>query len=81
MAGRGDTAIAALAMAAAGLVIAAPVLGRLGLPGPADAAMAGAALCGLGAFARAALDTLRAARRAEGGASAGGARDPQGGDS
>ena len=64
-AARGEAAIALLASGAAALVLAAPVLGRLGLPAPADLAMAGAALCGVAAFAVAARDTWRALRRSE----------------
>jgi hypothetical protein len=64
---RAETTIAVLAMAAAGLVIAAPMLGRLGLPHLADLAMASAALCGLAAFAAAGLHTFHAARRGGGG--------------
>ena len=61
---RTETAIAALALAAAGLVLGAPRLGRLGLPGLADLAMASAAACGLAAFAAAADHSVRAVRRA-----------------
>lgn len=63
MSDRSEAAIALLALGAAGFVLGAPVLGRLGLPRLADLAMASAALCGLAAFAAAALDTLGAARR------------------
>jgi hypothetical protein len=68
---RTETAIAVLVMAAAGLVIGAPILGRLGFPHLADVAMASAALCGVGAFAVAGVHTFHAGRR-------GGARDARG---
>jgi hypothetical protein len=50
-------------MAAAGLILVAPVLGRGGAPGWADVVMGLAAGAGVGAFVLAALHTLRAARR------------------
>ena len=52
-----------LVMAAAGSVLAAPVFGRLGAPGIADAFMWLGAGCGVAAFAVAAAVTVRAARR------------------
>jgi hypothetical protein len=60
---RSDALLAALVLLAAALVLAAPVAGRAGHPRAADAAMALAAVCGLGAFVWTALVTLRAARR------------------
>lgn len=63
MADRSETAIVLLVLAAAGAVLAAPVLGRLGAPALADAAMWLAAACGASAFAVAARSTVRAARR------------------
>jgi hypothetical protein len=59
---RTDAAIAVLVMAAVGLVLGAPMLGRRGLPELADLAMLGAAACGVGSFVLAGLHTLRAAR-------------------
>jgi hypothetical protein len=61
--GRSDAGLAALVLLAAALVLAAPVAGGAGHPRAADAAMALAAGCGLGAFGWTALVTLRAARR------------------
>lgn len=52
-----------LVLAAAGSVLVAPVIGRLGAPALADAAMWLAAGCGVGAFAVAGASTFRAARR------------------
>lgn len=52
-----------LVLTAAGFVLAAPVIGRLGAPALADAAMVVAASCGVAAFVLAGLSTLRAARR------------------
>ena len=63
MSDRTEAAIAVLALAAAGLVMGAPLLGRAGMPLVADAAMASAALCGAAAFVLAGIHTLRAARR------------------
>jgi hypothetical protein len=60
---RSDAPLAAIVLCAVGFGLLAPVLGRLGLPRAADAAMALAAVCGVGAFAMAALATVRAARR------------------
>jgi hypothetical protein len=62
VAARSDALLAALVLLAAALVLAAPVAGRAGHPGLADAAMALAAACGLGTFAWTAWITLRAAR-------------------
>lgn len=62
MTDRSDSWIAALALSAAGLVLAAPVLGRIGYEGAADAAMVLAAASGLGSFLIAGRATLRAAR-------------------
>jgi hypothetical protein len=61
---RTETRIVLLVLAAAALVLAAPVVGRAGAPGLADLVMGLAATCGLAAFASAAVHTLRAARRA-----------------
>ena len=79
MTDRTEVALAALSLAAAGLVILAPVLGRAELPRAADAAMASAALCGVGAFALAGVHTLRASRRR--GAAPARPREREGGDS
>lgn len=79
MADRTETAIAVLVMAAAGLVIGAPILGRLGLSHLADLAMASAALCGLGAFAVAGLHTFQAARRRGAGGAQGAAQGDEAG--
>ena len=62
MADRSGFWIALLALFASGLVLAAPVLGRIGHAAVADVAMALAAACGLGAFLLAGRATLRAAR-------------------
>jgi hypothetical protein len=62
VAGRSEASIVFLVLAAAGCVLAAPVIGRLGAPGLADAAMGLAAGCGVGAFGVAAVSTFRAAR-------------------
>jgi hypothetical protein len=72
MSDRTELAIVALVMSAAGLILAAPVLGRSGAPGWADVAMFGAAAAGVGAFGLAGMQTLRAARRSskEGGGGA-----------
>jgi uncharacterized membrane protein YebE (DUF533 family) len=61
---RSGTAIPALVLAASGLVLAAPVLGRNGAESLADAAMVLASCAGVGAFALAALRTWRSARNA-----------------
>ena len=63
MSDRAEIAIAVLSLAAAGLVILAPMLGRAELARAADVAMASAALCGVAAFALAGVHSLRAARR------------------
>ena len=63
MSDRTEIALAALSLAAAGLAMLAPLLGRAELPRAADVAMASAALCGVAAFALAGVHTLRAARR------------------
>jgi hypothetical protein len=78
---RTETAIALLVLAAAGLAIGAPLLGRLDLPRLADAAMAGAALCGLTAFAVAGLHTIHAARRGSTLGTRGSPEEPGGRDS
>jgi hypothetical protein len=61
---RTEGVIVLLVLAAAALVIAAPVVGRSGAPVLADLTMGLAAACGLAAFGVAAAHTLRAARRA-----------------
>jgi hypothetical protein len=58
-----EVAIVLLVLAAAALVLAAPVLGRNGFRGAADIAMALAALAGISAFAVVTVDTLRSSRR------------------
>jgi len=60
---RTEAAVAILALGAAGLVIAAPVLGRAGAPLLANAAMAGAATCGLASFVVVAVHSFRQGRR------------------
>ena len=60
---RSETAIAALVLAAIGLVLLAPLLGRAGAEPWADVAMLSAALAGVAAFLLAARATLRAARQ------------------
>ena len=59
---RTEVVIAALVMAAAGLILLAPLLGRVGLPGWADVVMALASGAGVGAFVLVAVVTCRAAR-------------------
>ena len=59
---RSESWVAALALSAAGFVLGAPVLGRIGHAAAADVAMAVAAACGLGSFVIAGRATLRAAR-------------------
>ena len=59
---RSESWIAALVLAAMGLVLFAPVIGSTGHAGAADVVMVLAAACGLGAFVIAARSTLRAAR-------------------
>jgi uncharacterized protein (DUF2345 family) len=63
-AARADGALVVLVLAAAALVIAAPVAGRAGLPRLADALMLLAAGAGIASFASAAWQTARAARHA-----------------
>lgn len=63
MAGHSELPLVASVLAAAGLVLAAPVIGRAGHPVAADLAMAAAATCGLGSFVLAGVATWRAARR------------------
>ena len=63
MADRTEMMVVALVMAAVGLILLAPLLGRNGAPGWADAAMILASGAGLGAFAVVAVHTCRAARR------------------
>lgn len=58
-----DLPLAGCALAAAGLVLAAPVLGRAGHPEAADLAMLAAAACGVASFVLAGVATVRAARR------------------
>jgi hypothetical protein len=60
---RSEIAIVALVMAAAGLILLAPLLGRIGAPGWADAAMALASAAGFGAFVVVAVQTFRTTRR------------------
>lgn len=63
MGSRSDLLLALLVLAAAALVLAAPVLGRAGHPAAADLLMLAAASCGVASFAVAGLATLRSARR------------------
>jgi hypothetical protein len=63
MTDRTEVAIVALVMAAVGLILLAPLLGRGGVPGWADAVMGLAAGAGFGAFVVAAVHTFRAATR------------------
>ena len=63
MAARSDVAIALLVLAAAGLILVAPLLGRSGAPGWADVTMIAASIAGIAAFVLAAHATLRAGRR------------------
>jgi hypothetical protein len=65
VANRGELVIVGLVLSAAALVLVAPLLGRSGAAGAADATMAIAAAAGAGAFVIAARETLRAARRAK----------------
>lgn len=62
---RTETRIVMFVLAAAALVLTAPVVGRAGAPALADLVMGLAALCGLAAFSAAAAHTLRAARRGQ----------------
>ena len=55
--------IMVLVMAAAGLILVAPLLGRGGMPGWADVAMGLASGAGIGAFVLIAVHTCRAATR------------------
>jgi hypothetical protein len=65
---RTEVAIVVLVMAAAGLILVAPLLGRSGIPGWADVAMGLASGAGIGAFVLVAVHTCRAAmRRRDGG--------------
>jgi hypothetical protein len=66
MPARSDSTLAGIVLAAAGLVLAAPILGSTGHPVAADLAMLAAAAGGLASFALAACATLRAARRRAG---------------
>lgn len=58
-----DSWLMALALAAAALVLVAPVLGRSGHPMAATLAMVAAAGCGVLSFILAGVATVRAARR------------------
>jgi hypothetical protein len=60
---RTEVAIVTLVMAAAGLILLAPLLGRVGLPGWADVVMVLASGAGVCAFVLVAVVTVRAARR------------------
>jgi hypothetical protein len=60
---RTEIVIIALVMAAAGLILLAPLLGRVGAPGWADVVMALASGAGVGAFVLVTGVTVRAARR------------------
>lgn len=82
MRAEGDAWIASFVLLAAAAVMAAPILGRAGAPGWANASMLLAAGSGVAAFGIAGLATLRAARRdgrgadpADGGCSDGKASD------
>jgi hypothetical protein len=59
-----ESAIICLVLAAVGLVLMAPLLGRYGAPVAANVAVGLAAASGIGAFFAAAFETLRAARKA-----------------
>ncbi|HXH13489.1 MAG TPA: hypothetical protein VNP04_27415 [Alphaproteobacteria bacterium] len=63
MSDRVEMAIVALVMAAAGLILVAPVLGRSGAPAWADIVMLLAVGAGMSAFVLVAIFTFRAARR------------------
>jgi len=60
---RTEVVIMVLVMAAAGLILVAPLLGRGGMPGWADVAMGLASGAGIGAFVLVAVHTCRAATR------------------
>jgi hypothetical protein len=60
---RTEVVIVTLVMAAAGLILLAPLLGRIGAPGWANIVMALASGAGVGAFVLVAVVTCRAARR------------------
>jgi hypothetical protein len=60
---RTEVAIVVLVMAAAGLILVAPLLGRGGSPGWADVTMGLASGAGLAAFVVVAVYTCRAAMR------------------
>ena len=62
MSDRSDSWITSLALGAAGLVLAAPVLGRSGYVSAANIALVLATGCGLTSFLLAGHATLRAAR-------------------
>jgi hypothetical protein len=64
---RTEVVIVALVVAAAGLILLAPLLGRAGAPGWADVVMALASGAGVGAFVLVAVVTVRAARRRDDG--------------
>ena len=61
MTDRLESAIVYLVLAAAGLVLVAPLLGRYGAPVAADVAVGGAAAAGIGAFFVTTYTTLSAA--------------------
>lgn len=58
-----EVAVALLALAAAALVLVAPLVGRNGAPAVADGLMIAAASAGVASFALAGFATVRAARR------------------
>ena len=58
-----DRIIVFLVLAACGLVLVAPLLGRSGAPGIADVVMGSAAAASISAFVIAARATARAARK------------------
>ena len=68
MTDRDDVRIVVLALLASGLVMIAPVLGRIGYVDAAAIAVAFAAACGLGSFLLAGLATVRAMRARPGSA-------------
>jgi hypothetical protein len=63
MSDRSELGIVGLVLIAAALVLGAPLLGRWGAASAADGMMAAASAAGVAAFALAARDTMRAARR------------------